>query len=463
MRTGLLLGAVAATCVATTASAATLSEAVAGVGVAACQGMTDSSQSRRIEPGDLAAAVLASVAIRLLDLAPTPAGRTALVRKLAIDGSPLIDDDPVVVRLAQETGLKREVVRVRLERYQEQLQPIVALLANSLERGSVGGLSAALPGGGSIVGSGSLFGSSESVVLTCASDESPPAGGSPSRLAIRGSIQELTLLGDARMSAGAFSLGFERNHTKANGIKTRTSTFTASGAVGYVINRSSINPLMVFADYSRRRVRTRSDSATSGSEDQGSDDVNAIELGLTGARFIPGVGAGSLVLSGQTGVIFDRRASSNRLSGGLVVSPRLDAQLPGVCGVYGPAEVRIGPVRFGASCRPAFVAEVAHVLRKGTASFGAGDDLLATGAEFRYAITPLSTEKSGPVGGVLLSYLPVVAGRAPDLSVLEAELGYRWWDGDGLGLDLKLSYRDGVERKSLAQENVLAVRLGLIF
>ena len=421
------------------AVAAPIAEAVSRVGIIACNGRAGA----HIAPSDLAGALLASVSIDLLDRAA--GDRVGLVRKLAVDGPPLRDDDP-------------------LKPIQATLQAITATLAQKLGNDTLPTLSARAEGDTRIAGPDQLFGPPDQVILICKSAEDgtkPKAA--PSRLAIRGSIEELTLIGDAVKSAGAFTLGYQRNNSRLNGVSTRTNTFTAKGAVGFVLNRSAFNPLLAYVDYSRKRVRTRTDPAPAMSDPQGAGDIDAIQFGLTGSRFIPNVGAGSLVLSGQTGVIFDRRKDSSRLSGGLVLSPRIDRAVRGVCGLYGPEDVEIGPIRFSASCRPAFLAEGAHVLRTGRATFGAADDLLATGAEFHYAIAPHSGEDSGPVGGVLLRYLPVISGQAPDLSVFEAEIGYRWWADETLGIDFKLSYHDGVERKSLAHEKIVAAGFGLIF
>jgi hypothetical protein len=63
---------------------------------------------------------------------------------------------------------------------------------------------------------------------------------------------------------------------------------------------------------------------------------------------------------------------------------------------------------------------------------------------------------------VRYTYLALLDGALPDVDRLDASLAWRIWAGD-VAFDLGLTYADGTERKSFADEHRFGVRLGLLY
>ncbi|WP_157081407.1 hypothetical protein [Sphingomonas koreensis] len=55
-----------------------------------------------------------------------------------------------------------------------------------------------------------------------------------------------------------------------------------------------------------------------------------------------------------------------------------------------------------------------------------------------------------------------MSGKGPDIDRFEGSLAYRWWSDD-VGFDIGLTYVDGIERKSLADEHRFGITIGVIY
>lgn len=306
-----------------------------------------------------------------------------------------------------------------------------------------------------------LFGST-GYELRCAAARPPraPAFASVGPVAVRGSIDELDDIGDARRSAGAARIGWERVRvTNLAGETKRTNALSIDATLGLAIPGSNTDRFgFAFVDYSRNRVRTRnSGSSTVGGS---ANDVDALELGLLGTARP----AAWLRATGRIGVTFDRITDARYLRGGATFVP-----ITGGEGDLGPCGFNIFRAIGGgleARCTAAAEADIRYVLRRGSAQIGASDTLLALGgvigAEFRRELDLNNNPQNGLVGNVSYRYLRLLDGIGPDVDRLEASLSYRWWAGT-VGFDLGFNYVDGTERKSLSDEHRLGVRFGIIY
>ena len=286
-------------------------------------------------------------------------------------------------------------------------------------------------------------------------------------MAIRATVEELALSGRSSESAGSFTLSYDRNNSRLDGVKTRTSTTMVDGAVGLRLSSADTRSgAIAYADYAYRRVRVRTRPAPPMPQEQGGDDVDALELGLLGSLYFAQGQTPSFWLTGRAGVVFDGSTNSRRLAGGLRLTPIFGGRsIPGFrpCLWGGLGEIDVGLFKFNARCDISLIAEGAHVLRTGRAMFGRADDFLTAGGQFSYRIAPLYGQGSGPVGAAIFTYLPVIAGDVPDLSSIDTSIGYRWWVGKPLAIDIKAGYRTGVERKSLRHEEAWILGFGLLF
>lgn len=304
---------------------------------------------------------------------------------------------------------------------------------------------------------------SEGHTLTCAVSipATEPEFTSIGPVVIRRTVAELSEVGSARRSADAAQIGWERlRSTNLDGEITRTTTLTINAAVGLAIGNIRRHG-MLYADYSRSRVRRRTSPIPTPEEQDGrADDVDALEIGVLGtARPAPW-----LRTTGRVGVTFDSIDNARFLDGGITIVP-ITGGLPnlGLCNFNAFRYIGLG---IEGRCTAEAEVEIRHVLRPGTADLDDADELIAVGgtigAEFRRALDLSGNPQDGPVASVSYQYLPLINGRGPDIDRFEASLAYRWW-ASNVGFEVGFSYADGIERKSLADENRLGLSFGIIY
>lgn len=308
-----------------------------------------------------------------------------------------------------------------------------------------------------------LFAGSGGYTLTCAVADPvrPRTFPSISRVVVRGSVDELDAVGDDRLTAAAARVGYDRlRTTNLEAETTRTTTVTLDAAVALAAGNVDRYG-MIYADYSLSRVRKRTSPEETAEEDDGrADDVDALEIGVLGTirpvRW--------LRTTGRIGVTIDSITDSRYIHGGLTLAP-ITMGLPnlGLCNLNSFRRIGLG---IEGKCTLAAEVDVRYVLQNGSAELDESDTLLGiggvVGAEFRRALDLSGSPRDGLVASLSYRYLPLVDGRGPDIDRVDASLGYRWWAGD-LGFELGLTYADGTERKSLADENRFGITFGLIY
>ena len=296
--------------------------------------------------------------------------------------------------------------------------------------------------------------------LTCGPPASPPPV-TFTRLqpiAVRGSVDALDDIGNERAAAPSAQLGWqEARVTNLDGETTRTETLTIDAAVGLAIG-SVDRFALLYADYSRNRVETRTPDGES-ADDEKIDDVEALELGLLGTARIA-----SLRTTGRIGITFDEVTNAQYLRGNLLLGPITGGR--GNLGICNINSFRTLTTWLRGRCTFAAELELRDVLQRGTAEIGDTDTLAALGGtagiEFGPGFDPDGNIGNGPVASARYTYLKMVEGALPDIDRFEASLSYRWWIGD-VGFDFGLAYADGTERKSFADENRFGFKIGIIY
>jgi hypothetical protein len=289
--------------------------------------------------------------------------------------------------------------------------------------------------------------------LTCAAARpgSRPAFSRVGPFALRGSVEALDDVGDARAAAAGAQVGWSDTRvTNLDGETTRTEAFAADIAAGVGLGDEDGFGFL-YADYSRNRSETRAEGAAARV-----DEINALELGLLASFRLPG-----LRVTGRVAYTMDEVTDARYLRANLSVSPTFTRFL-GICSlneyfVVGGVQTR---------CTLQGEAELRHVAEEGTATFGPTDIFFLVGGTAGFELTrspgPEGEPRDGPVASVRYTYLALLDGALPDVDRLDASLAWRIWAGD-VAFDLGLTYADGTERKSFADEHRFGVRLGLLY
>lgn len=309
-----------------------------------------------------------------------------------------------------------------------------------------------------------LFASGSSYVLKCgaAKPAKPAEFAALPPASIRKGVADLAKLGDERRAAGSAQVTFDSlRTTNLAGEEKRTRKLVVNAALGIRIAGTEDSYALAYGEYSRSRARIQtSPTPTDPSKNGSADDVDALELGLLGTSRV----ANAVRFTGRAGVIFDAVTDARYLSGGFSVVP-ITGGLPnlGVCNLNAYRYLGLG---IEAMCSASLEGDIRYVLEKGTASLTAKDAIVAAGPSLgltlRRSLDANGKPRDGLVGNVTYRYLPVLTGTAPDLDRIEASIAYRWWAKD-LGFDLGLTYADGIERKSLADEHRFGFTFGVIF
>lgn len=281
--------------------------------------------------------------------------------------------------------------------------------------------------------------------------------------ALRKGVDELAKLGGERKSAGSAQLVFDDFRT-ANlaGEEKRTHKLIIDAAIGIpVLSRTEDRYAMLYGDYSRSRVRVRTAPVPTAPEKNGSaDDVDALELGILGTTRI-----GDYVrTTGRAGYIIDSVTSARYVAGGLALTPITGGRGDlGLCNFGAYKAIGLG---MEARCTASAEADLRQVVKDGTAELTDADRLFAVGGSgtitLRRSLDINGKPQDGLVANLTYRYLNMVSGKGPDIDRFESSVVWRWWAGD-VGFDIGITYVDGIERKSLADEHRFGFTLGVIY
>lgn len=309
-----------------------------------------------------------------------------------------------------------------------------------------------------------MFKPDTAYIFTCAAKNpsDPIAFEALNPLTVRKGVEELAKLGDERKAAGSAQFVFDHfRTTNLAGEEKKTVKLTIDAAIGVpVLSATEDRYLMLYGDYSRSRVRIETSPTATPEENNGSaDDVDALELGLLGTTRV-----GDYVrATGRVGYIADWVTGARYVGGGAAFTPITGGSNLGVCNFGAYRSIGLG---LESKCSASVEADLRQVLREGTATLSASDRLFAVGGSgtisFRRGIDVDGKPQDGLLANLTYRYLDMISGKGPDIDRFEASLVYRWWAGD-VGFDFGLTYTDGIERKSLADEHRYGITLGVIY
>lgn len=310
-----------------------------------------------------------------------------------------------------------------------------------------------------------LFKPGGTYVLTCAAAKppQPESFAALNPVTVRKGVEELAKIGDERKAAGSAQFVFDHfSTTNLAGEKKKTVKLTVDAAIGVpVLSASEDRYLMLYGDYSRSRVRIETSPTATPEEKNGSaDDVDALELGLLGTARIDNI----VRATGRVGYIADWVTGARYVGGGAAFTPITGGRGDlGLCNFGSYKSLAFG---IEGRCSASVEADLRQVLRDGSATLSASDRLFAAGGSgtisFRRALDINGAPQDGLVANLTYRYLDMLSGKGPDIDRFEASVAYRWWAGD-VGFDFGLTYTDGIERKSLADEHRYGITLGVIY
>ncbi|MFZ4747159.1 MAG: hypothetical protein ACOYLK_09740 [Sphingomonas sp.] len=282
------------------------------------------------------------------------------------------------------------------------------------------------------------------------------------RFAIGEKIADLAKFDDAigRRSGEPASIAFVRQRERKTddaGLTTSKTTSTSSitGTAGIrITGDSNLNPAFFYASYRLGRSRVKPQPILEDGKSEADSDVNALEIGLSQSEF--GIGD-AITVSAEAGYVLNFTDKSERLTARLTAEPALDFSA-GICG-FGTVVI-IGSLK--SSCYAAVSADYGNVTRQGKEKFEGYGNFLAIGGVIGIDMAP-ATADEGFVLSVRYRYLPVVSGNSADIDRLDASIAYRWWINPRVALQLGPSYKHGIEIKSLAVEDEISLKFGVLF
>ncbi|MGR4865378.1 hypothetical protein [Caulobacter sp. LARHSG274] len=288
-----------------------------------------------------------------------------------------------------------------------------------------------------------------------------------SRLALRGKVEALGLIGEERKTADAFKFGYKREISEQDDGSSKTDrTETFDGVLGLRLSPDTWTaPVFAYADYSLSRARKKPEPPLDPGKAVDDDDTNAWELGFStaGQLFYDQALSRSVLVDARIGWVSDDIKASRRAVVGLGATPGFAIADGKPCGLGGFAPQTLGVLKFRVRCRIRFEAEASYVDEAGKADFKTYGKFLAGGATIGFDIAPPMGDDAGIITSVSYRYLPVISGRAPDVHRLDTTVKYRFWLENGLGLDLGLTYGKGRETKTYKDEDKIEAGVGVLF
>jgi hypothetical protein len=316
-----------------------------------------------------------------------------------------------------------------------------------------------------------LFDRSRTIVLRCIG--SKPAkpiitefeeGTKRSAFAVREKVDELALAGDASKKAGSAKIGLVRTRTeKDDGTRKTVTSLTLNGTAGLrLTGPTSQAPLYVYGSYALSQERTR--PADDPTKDQSDGDVDALETGLSlNGLLLRSAADFSLVGSLQAAYVSDFAHNAERLKLRASLVPGFAVSVGRLCDIGGYNQVTALGLNFRTRCLIKFETEASHVLDAGTADFKDHGEFLAFGGTAAYQLAAPIGDKAEMISSLSYRYLPVIAGRAPNISRWDAMVKYRFWLDNGPGLDFGVTWGKGHEPISYTKEDKLELGFGIIF
>lgn len=286
------------------------------------------------------------------------------------------------------------------------------------------------------------------------------------KLVLRGSIDDLTDIGDDRLKSSALKANVTRERsTLENGSKKTDTNLSISGTLGWRLTNADdpSNIIYAYASYALERARSRPSAPLAPGVNVNDGDTNSIDLGFTGKfELTSDESPFKLFATTKVSYLHDFIHDSNVARLGVGIRPVLSRNI-GICqlGSFKPLIKGVD----GIFTRCSFLGEFegAQILKKGTSEFGLSDQYVAVGGSAQYEVFSPTFGDDGIFAKAKYRYLPIVSGRLANIDRLDLEIGYRIWSNKQIGFDVGINYSKGTNDKSFEKDDRLALEFGVIF
>jgi hypothetical protein len=292
----------------------------------------------------------------------------------------------------------------------------------------------------------------KSIIEIVSAPKQPPV------IAITKAVEDLGKT-DGRATVDAAVLGVKVSKTVADdGSIKKTTTLTFDGTVGVRVLPVP-TPGFFYANYTLSKARVKPPPQLDPGKTQRDGDTDGLALGFT----VQDIRLPFYVnLTAGTSYVMDFVKGSRRGVGSLTFSPGFNALDAGICGFGYLKTLNIGKVNFRTRCSIAGEFDYSHVLKAGTTKFEDRGDFFSVGPVAGFDILAPLNESTGIVGNVRYRFLPTISGVAPTVHRWDVSLKYRWWVGDGVGLDFGGTYKKGEEFKTYTKEDEFLLTFGIV-
>lgn len=294
-------------------------------------------------------------------------------------------------------------------------------------------------------------------------------GGLKIDLRLAGTVEALGAEGEARKSAAAASIGYNRTRTfQEDGSRTQTTEISAKAMLGAVFETGPNSDLMLYGGYELKRNRAVPAPTLTPPATERDGDTEVITLGGGIAKLAPIGGsrnpyAVSLNLRFDGAYKFDLVKDAERAEGKFTVSLYTLPRTLGICGFGGYTDFGNG---FWSLCELSGGFSFNKVMKRGTLVPTGKDSYAHAGGKASIALfygDP--SENSAFLSGEYL-YMPRISGDQAEIKTIrrhKVALGYRWWSGTSHALEVKAELTDGINPDSYADENAVTIGFGILF
>lgn len=278
------------------------------------------------------------------------------------------------------------------------------------------------------------------------------------RLGIVKTVDNLSESQD-RASVDSAQIGLDVSKTNnEDGTSKKSTTWSVDGTMGLRLTDQAA-PTFAYANYTLSRTRVRPAPELAPGAHRNDDDTNGLALGLLVADWAP---VPALSVSGSLAYVTDFVKHSQRGVTSIVLQPGFRITHWPVCGWGELQTIKFGPIRLRSMCILEGELDYSHVFKVGRANFAERGNFLALGGAIGIDLAPPLFAKSGVAGSFRYHFLPTISGRAPNVHRWDASLKYRWWVGNGVGIDFGGTYKRGEELKTYTDENEFLLTFGIV-
>jgi hypothetical protein len=285
--------------------------------------------------------------------------------------------------------------------------------------------------------------------------------------ALRARPEDLALIGDLRKSADAAKLSLVRERSFLDdGSRKQVTTLTMKGVLGVGANLGPDSNLFAYGGYELERARSKPSVTPVPPATDRDGDTEIARFGIWGRQYFdldPDEHSANHALTVGLGgeYLFDFVKRSERLRALVMLSPYVDAEISGVCGIRQFRTTFIKGVR--ARCEADGLFQFNHITKDGELTGKATNDFVLAGGRLSYDAMLSRDLESGIVFGAKYERQFRLTGSVPSIKRHQVTLKYRYWRESDFAFEWGIELVDGINPDSFADENKLSLAFGVIF